>query len=100
MTPDPHHIQKYQLLVESSLAIPLSPQAEVIFVSITGPQHTPTIWVRVDRADLTPRVQRAFVLVRNGMPFPSSAQYRGTIAGPFRGPDGNFATRHVVEWPR
>jgi hypothetical protein len=100
MTPDPHHIQEHQLLVESPLAIPLSPQAEVVAVGVTGPQHRPTIWVRVDRADLTARVQRAFVLVRNGMPFPSGAQYRGTIAGPFRGPDGNFATRHVVELSR
>ena len=94
---DPHHIQEHHLLVESPLSIPLSPQAEVVAVGVTGPQHTPTVWVRVDRADRTPRVPRTFVLVRSGMPFPAGARYRGTIAGPFRGPDGSFATRHVVE---
>lgn len=99
MIPD-HHIQEHHLLVENAVTVPLSPLAEVVAVGVTGPQHTPTIWVRVDRADRTTRVQRAFLLVRNGMPFPGGAQYRGTIAGPFRGADGSFATRHVVELPR
>lgn len=95
-----HHIQEHKLLVESPTTLLLSPRAEIVRVGVTGPQHTPTVWVRVDRADDSPRARRTFVLVRDGMPFPGAAKFRGTIAGPFRGPDGSFATRHVVELPR